>query len=170
MYAVGCSPQYASAPLEKPAQEFRLGPAVGKSAPEFPEGTKTVTGRPISMESLKGKVVLLDFWATWCRPCMSERPQIRDLSGHFYFAQDKVEIIGVGLDEEVKRFEKVASACGVGRTLICDGKGWESPIPKSYNVEAVPALILIDKKGIVRESYTSPEGLIKKIDALLAEK
>jgi thiol-disulfide isomerase/thioredoxin len=145
------------------------GPIVGKPAPEFPKGTATILGKPISLEAYKNQVVLLDFWASWCGPCIKERPTILQVQRNNFYNKD-FKLIGVGLDSDLKRFEQIVRGYSQTLTQVCDGKGFEGDIAKSYNIKMIPASILIDKKGIVRHSYVAPEELEKRVDELLAEK
>jgi len=167
--AAGCAFLYGcSGPeTEQDANPFS-GPVVGKPAKEFPKDTITIEGKPVSLGEYKGKVILLDFWASWCKPCIEERHVIREVTRNHYWSDFKV--IGVGLDSDPKKFEKIVRGYTQTLTQICDGKGFEGDIAKSYNIKMIPASILIDRKGIVRHSYVASEELEKRVDELLQEK
>ncbi len=144
----------------------------GTPAPAF--ATRTVTGKPLTLRSLRGKVVLLDYWATWCGPCQMATPTLESL--HKQFAKKGLVVVGLSVDDQrsvgvVKPFMK-----HFGMTYLVSA----SPVANNkaqyaYNVHGIPSQFLIDKKGIVRWSqsgYSDNEAqelppLIKK---LLAEK
>lgn len=144
----------------------------GTRAPAFT--TQTVGGKPLSLHSLRGKVVLLDYWATWCGPCQMATPTLQSL--HQKFGRQGLRVVGLSVDDprsvgSVKPFMK-----HFGMTYIVSA----SPVANgraqyAYNVHGIPSQFLIDRKGIVRWSqsgYSVNEAqelppLIKK---LLAEK
>ncbi|BDI30404.1 thioredoxin [Capsulimonas corticalis] len=144
----------------------------GTKAPAFT--TRTISGAPLSMQSLRGKVVLMDFWATWCGPCRMATPTLQSL--HKKFAAKGLKVIGVSIDDpntldQVKPFMKTA---GVTYTISATPAS-NMKAAQKYNVSGIPAMFLIDKKGYVRWSqagYGEGEeaGLSVMIKKLLAEK
>jgi len=166
-YAGCSSPQ--SAILDEHKTEFKIGPEVGKQAPEFPNGTKTISGQPISISQYKGDVVLLDFWATWCSPCMAERKYITDVVRFNWWRKD-FHVIGVMLDSNKEGVGRYIRGYFQPETQVCDEKGFDGDIVKKYDIQAIPELILIDRKGVVREVHVNAADLEKKVAALLAEK
>jgi len=138
---------------------------VGK--PMKVEGT-TIDGKPFNVTSLKGKVVLVDFWATWCGPCLEELPHVQDL----YNAYNKkgFEVVGVSLDQEkdvLQAFlaEKKLPWVQLYAEAQGDG-GWSNPIAKHYGISAIPTAILIGKDGnVVSLNATGREltGLLEKL-------
>ena len=158
-----------------PAQfEFAPPPPLpaGTPAPAFT--TQTVAGQPLSLKSLRGKVVLLDYWATWCGPCQMATPTLEAL--HRQFGRQGLRVVGLSVDDQrsvggVKPFMK-----RFGMTYLVSA----SPVANSraqsaYHVNGIPSQFLIDKKGIVRWSqsgYSESEGreLAPMIKRLLAEK
>ena len=140
---------------------------VGEPAPLF-AGT-ALDEKPFSLEELRGRVVLLDFWATWCRPCVQAIPKIQKLAEKF--AEKPVAIIGVnqdakGMDAKVKKF--VADQKLTFRQFVdADGK-----LGRKYKVAAIPCTFLLDKKGTVQAVHVggSPkldEELTEQIEKLL---
>jgi peroxiredoxin len=116
---------------------------VGKPAPEFT--LKDVDGREITLASLRGKPVLLDFWATWCEPCRQEMPQIQALYDQF---KDKgLMVVGIDTDEPAETARKYfedqhysfVNLLGSGHDMV-----------KKYGAEGIPRVMLIDKDGVVR--------------------
>jgi len=144
----------------------------GTRAPAFT--TQTVGGKPLSLKSLRGKVVLLDYWATWCGPCQAATPTLQAL--HKQFGKQGLAVVGLSVDDQrsvsaVKPFMK-----HFGMTyLVSASPAANGRAQYAYNVHGIPSQFLIDKKGIVRWSqsgYSENEGqelppLIKK---LLTEK
>jgi thiol-disulfide isomerase/thioredoxin len=114
-------------------------------APAF--ATSTPDGKDISLAEFKGKVVMLDFWATWCGPCMQAIPAVQRLSEQF--KDQPVAIVGVNRDKAGDD-SKVRKT--IERKELTFHQAMDTPgtIAKSYKISAIPALILIDKEGVVR--------------------
>jgi thiol-disulfide isomerase/thioredoxin len=136
-------------------------------APAF--ATLTPDGKPIALSDFKGKVVLLDFWATWCGPCMQAIPAIQRLSEKF--KDQPVAIVGVNRDKEGDE-SKVKRT--IERKQLTFHQAMDTPgtIAKSYKITAIPALILIDKEGVVRQVHVGSwpceeEVLAAEIEKLL---
>jgi thiol-disulfide isomerase/thioredoxin len=136
-------------------------------APAF--ATLTPDGKPIALSDFKGKVVLLDFWATWCGPCMQAIPAIQRLSEKF--KDQPVAIVGVNRDKEGDE-SKVKRT--IERKQLTFHQAMDTPgtIAKSYKITAIPALILIDKEGVVRQVHVGygpgeEEVLAAEIEKLL---
>jgi peroxiredoxin len=116
---------------------------VGKPAPEFT--LKDVEGREITLASLRGKPVLLDFWATWCEPCREEMPQIQALYDQF---KDKgLMVVGIDTDEPAEKAKKYFEDQHYSFVNLL-GSG--NDVVKKYGAEGIPRVILIDKDGVMR--------------------
>ena len=124
-------------------------------------------GKPVDLSKLRGKVVLLDFWATWCGPCMAKLPEIIKLNEK-YKAQG-FQLVGISLDQNKAALLKTVKAKGMDWPEYFDGKGWESTVGTRFGVQAIPAAWLVDKKGFVH-AVDEEADLDAEVAKLLADK
>lgn len=117
----------------------------GKPAPDFIG--KTISGEEIKLSDYKGKVVLLDFWASWCGPCREEMPFLIDFYRHN--KNRDFEIIAINIDDKAKNMEKFLSNI-FGRPEFPILFDQHKNIPPLYDIETMPTTIFIDKNGTVR--------------------
>ena len=118
--------------------------APGKMFPDFAE--KDLNGRPLSVGALKGKVVLVDFWATWCGPCRAELPNVIETYKKFHKAG--FEIIGISLDSDRAKLDSfLKQEDGVVWPQYFDGEGWSNKLAVRYGVESIPSTVLIGPDG-----------------------
>jgi cytochrome c biogenesis protein CcmG/thiol:disulfide interchange protein DsbE len=119
--------------------------AVGKPAPEFQLDTANGKGK-IDLASLKGKVVFVDFWATWCGPCKESFPKLQEL--YTKYASSGLEIVGVSEDDENQGIAEFGQAHGNAKFPL----GWDSgkSIAGKYNPPTMPTTFVVDKDGVVR--------------------
>jgi len=113
-----------------------------KTAPVF--SIKSISGKYINLKNYRGKYILLDFWATWCAPCMKEIPLIKNIRKEYSPA--KLAIIGISWDRNLTRLEEVITQEGMNWTQIYDR---DAEIINLYGVHSIPQLFLINKEGIV---------------------
>ncbi len=107
---------------------------------------KGLDGKPIALKDYAGKVVLVDFWATWCPPCREEIPSLVML--HKKFAGKGFEILGVSLDgPEQKKIAGFTQQNGMVWRHVYDGGGWEAAVSRKYGVRSIPFTVLIGKDG-----------------------
>jgi len=141
---------------------------LGKPAHEI-EGTD-LDGKPVKLSSLKGKVVLVDFWATWCPPCARAFPSLRELARHH--KDDGFVILGVNLDHQAKAAEGEAAKVApiVRRFLIDHRAGWQNlsgagadAAAKAYGVEQIPASFLVAKDGTIVDVDLKGEALDRAV-------
>jgi thiol-disulfide isomerase/thioredoxin len=119
---------------------------VGKPAPQF--SLPDLDGKQISLEQYKGKVVLLDFWATWCGPCRMTMPVLEKLRKEY---ADSLVLLAINLQEPRDEVRNYMQQQGLKSHVLLDEKG---SLGEVYGTEAIPMQVLIDKEGIVREVKT----------------
>ena len=126
---------------------------------------KTVDGADFDVKSLKGKVVLVDFWATWCGPCMQEMPHVREL--YEGYNKKGFEVVGISLDHKREVLQAfLASEKLPWVQIYADAEGdagWGNPVAKHYGISAIPTAILIGKDGNV----ISLNAVGRELDRLL---
>ncbi|HEY6227582.1 MAG TPA: redoxin domain-containing protein [Verrucomicrobiae bacterium] len=127
---------------------------------------KAVDDREVDIAKLKGKVVLIDFWATWCGPCVAELPNVKKAYDELH--DQGFEIVGVSFDEDCDALKKFVAKNKMAWPQFCDGGGWNNAINKDFGIHAIPAMYLIDKKGVLRD-MNARGGLEDKVRALLKE-
>ena len=125
----------------------------------------SLDGKEIDLAKLRGKVVLLDFWATWCGPCMAKLPEIQAIDKKY--AGKDFQLIGISLDEDKAALEKTVKAKDMTWPEYFDGKGWQSDVGTKFGVEAIPASFLVDKKGLLH-AVDGDADLDAEIGKLLA--
>jgi thiol-disulfide isomerase/thioredoxin len=128
----------------------------------------TVKGDSITLASQKGKVILLDFWASWCGPCRSSNKKL--LKVYEKYKQQGFEIFGVSLDEEKKDWEKAIIKDRINWLQVNDPRGsWNATTAADWNISVLPTSFLINKKGDVVAMDLEGKELEKEISALLQE-
>jgi len=153
------------AAFEDQAQKAsRLAP--GTVAPDFT--LTTPEGKPLALSSFRGKVVLVDFWASWCGPCRKENPNVVAMYKKFH--NKGFEIYGVSLDEDEDKWLNAIKADGLIWNHASDLKGWKNQAARLYGVEAIPFTLLLDKEGKIIDKGLRGKELEEKIQQALAAK
>jgi len=125
-----------------------------------------VDGSQVDLSAMRGKVVLVDFWATWCGPCKAEVPNVVDTYKKFH---DKgFEVVGISLDQSKDSLTKYIAENGMTWPQYFDGKGWENSISSGFGINSIPAMWLINKKGYV-VTTNGRSDLAGQVEKLLAE-
>jgi len=128
---------------QKEAMKTRSALAVGTAFPDFQE--TDVAGQPLSLAKFKGKVVLVDFWATWCGPCVAELPNV--LAAYQKYHDKGFEIVGISLDKDKAALDKFTKEKAMTWAQRFDGKGWDSEFIHKYGITSIPATFLLDQEG-----------------------
>ena len=105
----------------------------------------SVDGQAIDISQFKGKVVLVDFWATWCPPCREEVPNV--VAAYNKYHDQGFEIVGVSLDQDKDALLAFTKENGMVWPQYFDGKGWDNEISKGFGIDSIPAMWLVGKDG-----------------------
>ncbi|MBI1901984.1 MAG: TlpA family protein disulfide reductase [Planctomycetia bacterium] len=157
--------RYGRRILKKPGQGQQDSPLVGK--PLEIEGM-TADGFPFDIKSYKGKIVLVDFWATWCGPCRAELPNVK--AAYEKFHDQGFEVVGISLDTEKSDLQEFINEQQLPWVNLFDdeNKGWDNALAKKYNIRAIPATFLLDKEGKVAAVNVRGPALSVAVEKLLA--
>jgi thiol-disulfide isomerase/thioredoxin len=168
---------------------YAVEETIGKSAPDFRLALLDGPGkiREVAKHELAGKVVVIDFWATWCGPCIVELPEIKKLVDHYNARKQDVVIIALSQDMSPEQLPAVRTL--VEKTLADKainlsggpvgqvGLDPSNSVGRAFNIEGFPSVVIVDRKGIVRSAYVGyhsdtdlplHQALAKEIDAILA--
>lgn len=126
----------------------------------------SVDGRPVDVAKLKGKVVLIDFWATWCGPCVGEIPRVKEAYDALH--SKGFEIVGISLDKDKDSLTRFVEEHKMEWPQFFDGLYWQNKYARQFGIESIPSMWLIDKNGILRD-LDGRADLSGKVTKLLAE-
>jgi thiol-disulfide isomerase/thioredoxin len=126
-----------------------------------------VDGRQVDLADLRGKVVLLDFWATWCPPCLEEAPALA--AAYEKYRDQGFEIIGISLDQNQAALEKFTKDNNMPWPQFFDGQGWDNELAKRFKIQSVPTVWLLDREGKLTDASPRGERLVPAIEAALAQ-
>ena len=119
---------------------------VGQEFPNF-KATELLTGKAFSLDNLRGRVVMIDFWATWCGPCIAELPNVKKAYKKYH--ERGFEIVSISLDTNVNKCKTYAERENMNWYHIAEGGGWKTRLAKKYKITGIPRMFILDGNGVV---------------------
>lgn len=138
---------------------------IGQPAPDFT--MNDTLGNPVSLNSFKGKVVLVDFWASWCSPCRAENPNV--VKAFKKYGSKGFTVFGVSLDKDKGKWIAAIAKDGLAWTHVSDLVGWENAAAQQYGVMSIPANFLLNKDGKIIGTGLRGEDLEKKLEEVVGK-
>ncbi|MCO6148993.1 TlpA disulfide reductase family protein [Flavobacterium sp. NRK1] len=138
---------------------------IGATAPDFTAATPE--GKKLSLKESMGKVTIIDFWASWCKPCRMENPNVVAMYNELH--PKGLNIIGVSLDKEEGKWKEAIAADKLTWNHVSNLKFWEEPIAVQYGVQSIPATFILDANGKIVAKDLRGEELKTKVAELLAK-
>ena len=146
--------------IYKKMMEAQLSLEIGKEAPTFI--LSDINGKEIDLKSFRGKYVLIDFWASWCRPCRNENPNL--VKAYKTFGGKKFEIISISVDKSIEEWKKAVNDDGLTWTQLIDVEG---DVAEEYAVQSIPNTWLLDKEGNILKKDIRGEELINMLKEII---
>jgi thiol-disulfide isomerase/thioredoxin len=137
--------------------------SVGSEAPEIK--LPTPDGKEIALSSLRGKIVMIDFWASWCGPCRKENPNVRNIYAKYH--SKGFEVYSVSLDDNKAAWTKAIADDQLPWTHVSELKKWQSAVVPLYDIKGIPMTILLDKEGKIVAKNLRGEQLAEKVAELV---
>jgi thiol-disulfide isomerase/thioredoxin len=146
-------------------REYAAKYEIGKVFPALPAATKDMQGNAISINDYKGKIVLVDFWAMWCGPCLSELPNLKE--AYAKYKSKGFDILGISFDRNDRpKLERFLKNKEMTWRQIYDGKGWQSKLSDHYGIKSIPMTFILKDGVIVAKNLRGPQ-LMNKLSELL---
>ncbi len=140
--------------------------AIGQPAPR--SHCQTLRAKVIPLSSMKGKYVLVDFWAKWCGPCRRENPNV--VRAYKKYKDRGFTVYGVSLDRSKDDWEKAIAEDGLTWTHVSDLKYWQSEAARTYNISSIPFSVLLDPNGIIIGKNLRDKALDDKLAEIFDKK
>ena len=137
-------------------------PEIGKRAPDFQ--LNTLDGQSITLSELKGRPVLVNFWATWCGPCRGEMPYLQQI--YEEWPADELVLLTVNVADSPSQVEEFMQSQGLSFTVLLDSG---ADVAQRYNVRGIPTTFFIDKDGVIQEIKIGPFRSQAEIEAILSQ-
>lgn len=147
-----------------PTPTIPTGVSIGNLAPDFQ--LQTLNGQTVSLKALRGKPVLINFWATWCPPCKAEMPYLQQINDTW--SAKGLVLLAVDIGEKPATVEKFMTELNLSMTIPMDTDG---KVAKAYLIGAIPTTFLIDKDGVIRQkvigAFPSVEAIEKELSKIM---
>ncbi len=139
---------------------------IGQKLPEI--SLKDKNGKTVNLSDLQGKVVLIDFWASWCKPCRAQAPRLAKL--YEKYKDQGFEILGVSIDDDQNKWKQAISEDKMTWMQLIGEKGKQSKVMADYKITGVPRTLLVSSKGLLVQNNPAPEKLEELVEFLLDQK